>query len=187
MNYGKSCDLINRSPPAERTTGSMASEREREYSPKLPIWQLRWPSNATCYTWSLIWRDNSNGSTAHARNSWGAIDPEPRPPLSPVPPRTMAGAFYPKSAGPPFSQTTSATTSRPSKTTYNAQIYRLALLVGDSKAKDNSFWIHFQSSLFQAKMCRRKKVLQESHHFGLLSWLPIGIAHPDGWTGRAAR
>ena len=30
---------------------------------------------------------------AHAR-SWGAIDPALRPPLSSVPPRTMAGAFY---------------------------------------------------------------------------------------------
>ena len=59
--------------------------------------------------------------------------------------------------------------------------------LGTRKLRNNSFWIHFQSSLFQAKMCRRKKVLQESHHFGLLSWLPIGIAHPDGWTGRAAR
>ena len=68
---------------------------------------------------------------AHARNSWGAIDPEPRPPLSPVP---MAGAFYPKSAGPPFSQTTSATTSWPSQTTYNAaQNVPLALLVGERR------------------------------------------------------
>ena len=164
----------------------MASERERIFPQTPESWQFGncGGPNATCYTWSLI---GTMLMGAHARSSWGAIDPEPRPPLSAVPRPTMAGAFYPKSAGPPFSQTTSATTSRPSKTTYNAQIYRLALLVGDSKAKDNSFWIHFQSSLFQAKMCRRKKVLQESHHFGLLSWLPIGIAHPDGWTGRAAR
>ena len=40
VNYGKSCDLINRSPPAERTTGSMASERERIF-PKTPeSWQF---------------------------------------------------------------------------------------------------------------------------------------------------
>ena len=36
---------------------------------------------------------------AHAR-SWGAIDPALRPPLSSVPPRTMAGAFYSSSVFP---------------------------------------------------------------------------------------
>ena len=107
-----------------RTNDRVNGIRERGNIPPnsriVAIWQLRWPPNATCYTWRQIWRDNSNGSTAHAHNSRGAIDPEPRPPLSPVPRPTMAGAFYPKSAGPPFSQTTSATTSRPSQTTYNA-------------------------------------------------------------------
>ena len=135
--------------------------REREYSPKLPNrGNLAIAVARPRHRMPRVTLGGRSGGTivmgGHARSSWGAIDPEPRPPLSAVPRPTMAGAFYPKSAGPPFSQTTSATTSRPSKTTYNAQIYRLALLVGDSKAKDNSFWIHFQSSLFQAKMCRRK-------------------------------
>ena len=94
---------------------------------------------------------------AHARSSWGAIDPEPRPPLSAVPRPTMAGAFYPKSAGPPFSQTTSATTSRPSKTTYNAQIYRLALLVGDSKAKEQFFLDSFSVIPVSGKNVQKKK------------------------------
>ena len=94
---------------------------------------------------------------AHARNSWGAIDPEPRPPLSPVPPRTMAGAFYPKSAGPPFSQTTSATTSWPSQTTYNAaQMYLLALLDGDSKAKEQFFLDSFSVIPVSGKDVQKK-------------------------------
>ena len=53
---------------------------------------------------------------AHAR-SWGAIDPALRPPLSSVPQRTMAGAFYP----PPFSPTTSPTTTQVPQTTYAGQ------------------------------------------------------------------
>ena len=123
-----------------RTTDRVNGIQERENIPPnsriVAIWQLRWPPR---HRMPRVTLGGRSGGTivmgAHARNSWGAIDPEPRPPLSPVPRRTMAGAFYPKSAGPPFSQTTSATTSWPSQTTYNAaQMYPLALLVGDSKA-----------------------------------------------------
>ena len=109
-----------------RTTDRVNGIQERENIPPnsriVAIWQLRWPPR---HRMPRVTLGGRSGGTivmgAHARNSWGAIDPEPRPPLSPVPRRTMAGAFYPKSAGPPFSQTTSATTSWPSQTTYNAQ------------------------------------------------------------------
>ena len=87
-------------------------ERERIFPQTPESWQF---GNCGGRRMPRVTLGGRSGGTivmgAHARNSWGAIDPEPRPPLSPVPPRTMAGAFYPKSAGPPFSQTTSATTS----------------------------------------------------------------------------
>ena len=91
MNYGKSCDLINRSPPAERTTGSMASERERIFPQTPESWQFgNCGPLVECHV--LLLR-GTIVMAPHAR-SWGAIGPALRPPLSSVPGRSMAGAFY---------------------------------------------------------------------------------------------
>ena len=173
-----------------RTNDRVNGIRERGNIPPnsriVAIWQLRWPE---CHVLHLESdRDNVNG-TRHTRGAPGELLTPNRDLLSPLflgqrwrelfTQRVLVHLF-PKQPPPQRAGHPRPPIMLPKWATLHTRLET-------RKLRNNSFWIHFQSSLFQAKMCRRKKVLQESHHFGLLSWLPIGIAHPDGWTGRAAR